>query len=68
VNIAIGNSCSNTSRKFIDGYYNRVRLHSALAYLSPEEFESASANTVAAATMTFFEPQSGYRTDAAINP
>ena len=54
--------------EFIDGYYNRVRLHSALAYLSPEEFESAAANTMPAATMTFFEPQTDSRTDAAINP
>jgi transposase InsO family protein len=53
--------------EFIDGYYNRVRLHSALAYLSPEEFELASANPTVAASMTFFEPQSGYRPDAALN-
>ena len=26
---------------FIEGYYNRVRLHSSLGYLSPEEFERA---------------------------
>jgi len=26
---------------FIEGYYNRVRLHSSLGYLSPEEFEQA---------------------------
>jgi putative transposase len=24
---------------FIEGYYNRIRLHSSLGYLSPEEFE-----------------------------
>ncbi len=27
--------------KFIDGYYNEQRLHSALAYRSPKEFELA---------------------------
>jgi transposase InsO family protein len=26
---------------YIEGYYNRVRLHSSLGYLSPEEFELA---------------------------
>jgi len=26
---------------FIEGYYNRVRLHSSLGYLSPETFERA---------------------------
>jgi putative transposase len=26
---------------YIEGYYNRVRLHSSLGYLSPEEFERA---------------------------
>lgn len=26
---------------FIEGYYNRVRLHSSLGYMSPEEFERA---------------------------
>jgi putative transposase len=26
---------------YIEGYYNRVRLHSSLGYLSPEEFEQA---------------------------
>jgi len=26
---------------YIEGYYNRVRRHSALGYLSPEDFERA---------------------------
>lgn len=29
--------------EFIDGYYNQQRLHSALAYCSPQEFESFGA-------------------------
>ena len=41
---------------FIDQYYNRCRLHSALAYKSPEEFEQSieSTTTSTGATMSFF--------------
>lgn len=27
------------ARRYIDGYYNRIRRHSAIGYLSPEDFE-----------------------------
>jgi putative transposase len=44
--------------EFIEQYYNRLRLHSALGYRSPEEFEQAAvASSVDArsATIEFFE-------------
>ena len=46
---------------FIDQYYNRVRLHSALGYRPPEEFEHTVAleKTADAATMQFFRPADG---------
>jgi len=44
--------------KFIEYYYNRCRLHSALGYRPPEEFEEESAQrhaeaSLAASTVTF---------------
>jgi hypothetical protein len=51
--------------EFIDCYYNRVRLHSALGYKPPEEFEqAANASTVSqGATMSFFRHEEIYRSD-----
>jgi putative transposase len=51
--------------EFIEQYYNRCRLHSALGYRPPEEFErdaSTKANA-AAATMSFFRHGEIYRSD-----
>jgi putative transposase len=44
---------------FIEQYDNRDRLHSALGYHSPEEFEQAasSAPLATGATMRFFRPR-----------
>ena len=37
---------------YIDGYYNRIRRHSSLGYLSPEQYERAFTATVGAAAPT----------------
>ena len=52
--------------EFIERYYNRVRLHSALGYQPPEEFEQSLVplNGVAAASMSFFRHGENYRPDA----
>ena len=50
---------------FIERYYNRCRLHSALGYRPPEEFERAAKTKAACAgaTMSFFRQQEIYRSD-----
>jgi len=52
-------------QEFIEQYYNRCRLHSALGYRPPEEFEQAGQveATSAGATMSFFRHQEIYRSD-----
>jgi len=48
--------------EFLDNYYNRQRLHSALGYRTPDEFEQAARNspaagaTTGAATFKYFAP------------
>jgi putative transposase len=49
---------------FVDAYYNPCRLHSALGYRPPDEFEREShadhvSNQLAGATIRFFQPGEG---------
>ena len=52
---------------FMELYYNRCRLHSALGYRPPEEFEHslAPAPQSLGATMSFFRHAENYRSDDA---
>jgi putative transposase len=54
---------------FIEQYYNRCRLHSALGYKPPDEFEQQlkSGVTFAGATMSFFRHEEDYRPDSALS-
>jgi transposase InsO family protein len=53
---------------FIEQYDNRKRLHSALGYRPPEEFEHSmgSEHTVGAATMEYFRPAAEIRSEGMI--
>ena len=53
-------------QELIEQYYNRLRLHSALGYRSPEEFEGQQGvptviETATSATLVFFRVDGGQR-------
>jgi putative transposase len=54
--------------EFIDNYYNRTRLHSALGYKPPEEFEQEAAPgaTSEGATLSFFRHEEIYQSDVGL--
>ena len=49
--------------EFIERYYNRCRLHSALGYRPPEEFEQTASSVADGARMSFFRHVEIYRSD-----
>jgi putative transposase len=55
--------------EFIERYYNRLRLHSALGYRPPEEFEQAASSEKLSqgATMSFFRHPEIFRSDVVVD-
>ena len=53
--------------EFLEQYYNRRRLHSALGYRSPESFEHSLQPQVETAQMSFFRHEEIYRPDVVSN-
>jgi putative transposase len=51
--------------EFIECYYNPRRLHSALGYCSPEEFERETEQQSVAAKVSFLRHEEIYQSDAA---
>jgi len=53
---------------FIERYYNRCRLHSALGYRPPEEFEQAAAQAIGpGASVSFFRHREIFRNRGSLN-